>query len=107
MGKMEHKKATANDPPHLKQVSQYDDRKEKFKVFVQSEDSRMWSCMIDGYSAPTPRVDGRVIVISNEKMTDSAKCMYDAEKKALAATKMSLPSEIKHICNRVHGIKHV
>ncbi|KAF5796619.1 hypothetical protein HanRHA438_Chr08g0365841 [Helianthus annuus] len=106
MCKMEHKDVT-NDPPPLKQVLQYADWKEKFEVFIQSEDSRMWSYMIDGYIAPTRHVDERAIVISNEKMTDSEKRMYDVEKKALAAKKMSLPFEIKHICNRFRSSREL
>ncbi|MFS7888202.1 hypothetical protein Hanom_Chr00s000001g01592181 [Helianthus anomalus] len=39
---------TVNKPPQLIKVSQYVVWKEEFEAFVQSEDSRMWSCMIDG-----------------------------------------------------------
>ncbi|KAJ0521740.1 hypothetical protein HanIR_Chr10g0474531 [Helianthus annuus] len=60
----------------------------------------MWYCMIDGYVAPTRHVEGRVKVISYEKMDDSEKLMVNAEKKALAVIKMSRPEGIKHIFNK-------
>ncbi|MFS7895945.1 hypothetical protein Hanom_Chr03g00196511 [Helianthus anomalus] len=52
--------------------------------------------MIDGYVAPIRRVEGRVKVISDEKMDESEKHMVDTEKKSLAVIKMSLPEGIKH-----------
>ncbi|MFS7939510.1 hypothetical protein Hanom_Chr05g00455381 [Helianthus anomalus] len=56
----------------------------------------MWSCMIDGYTAPTRQVDGRILVISYEKMDEYGKQIVDAEKRALAMIKKSLPMEISY-----------
>ncbi|MFS7985377.1 hypothetical protein Hanom_Chr11g00997701 [Helianthus anomalus] len=57
---MKHKDATVIVLPQLMQVSQYEDWKEKFEVFVKSEDTRMWRCIMDGYIPPTHEVDGRI-----------------------------------------------
>ncbi|MFS7936719.1 hypothetical protein Hanom_Chr05g00419091 [Helianthus anomalus] len=96
MVRMDNVSETVKNWPKLINVKQYAVWKEEFEVFVKSEDTRMWSCMIDGYVAPTRRVEGRVKVISYEKMDESEKLVVDAEKKALAAIKMSLPEGIKH-----------
>ncbi|MFS8007398.1 hypothetical protein Hanom_Chr14g01260541 [Helianthus anomalus] len=60
----------------------------------------MWSCMIDGYIASTYEVNGRFKVTPYEKMQESEKRIYDAEKKALTTIKMSLPLGIIHTYNR-------
>ncbi|KAJ0794597.1 putative transcription factor interactor and regulator CCHC(Zn) family [Helianthus annuus] len=82
--------------PKLTNVNEYAVWKEEFELVVKSEDTRMWYCIIDGYIAPTRRVEGRIKVISYDKMDESEKLMVDAEKKALAVIKMSLPEGIKH-----------
>ncbi|KAJ0480361.1 putative transcription factor interactor and regulator CCHC(Zn) family [Helianthus annuus] len=82
--------------PKLTNVNEYAVWKEEFELVVKSEDTRMWYCIIDGYMAPTRRVEGRTKVISYDKMDESEKLMVDAEKKALAVIKMSLPEGIKH-----------
>ncbi|MFS7904741.1 hypothetical protein Hanom_Chr01g00039591 [Helianthus anomalus] len=57
MVRMEKVSDTVNNWPKLITVKQYANWKKKFKAFVQSEDARMWSCMIDGYIAPTRHVN--------------------------------------------------
>ncbi|KAJ0435677.1 hypothetical protein HanIR_Chr17g0895901 [Helianthus annuus] len=99
MARMDNVSETVKYWPKLINIKQYVVWKE-FETFVQSEDARIWSCMIDGYIAPTYEVDGRFKVTSYKKMQEYEKRMYDAEKKALAAIKMSLPLGIKHTFNR-------
>ncbi|MFS7888210.1 hypothetical protein Hanom_Chr00s000001g01592291 [Helianthus anomalus] len=82
--------------PKLMKVENYLTWKDSFKSFIKSQDARMWICIEDGYIAATRRVDGRVKVISYEMMDESEKLMVNAEKKALAVIKMSLPEGIKH-----------
>ncbi|KAM0056936.1 putative transcription factor interactor and regulator CCHC(Zn) family [Helianthus debilis subsp. tardiflorus] len=96
MAKKDNGREVAINWPKLVNVKEYADWKEQFEAFVKSEDTRMWSCMIDGYVAPTRRVQGRVKVISYEKMDESEKQLVDAEKKAFAVIKMSLPEGVKH-----------
>ncbi|MFS8008094.1 hypothetical protein Hanom_Chr14g01268711 [Helianthus anomalus] len=67
---------------------------------MKSEDSRMWSCIMDGYISPTHEVIGRIRVTEYKMKKESDKRMYDAEKKALAAIEKSLPFEIRNICHR-------
>ncbi|MFS7911390.1 hypothetical protein Hanom_Chr02g00117531 [Helianthus anomalus] len=71
MVKMDHKDVTVKDPPQQVEASQYAEWKKKFVSFIQIEDSRMYTCIIDGYIAPTHETDGRMIVISYEKMNES------------------------------------
>ncbi|MFS7933078.1 hypothetical protein Hanom_Chr04g00375541 [Helianthus anomalus] len=82
--------------PKLMKVENYLTWKDSFKSFIKSQDARMWICIEDGYIAATRRVDGRVKVIPYEMMDESEKLMVNAEKKALAVIKMSLPEGIKH-----------
>ncbi|MFS7956703.1 putative RNA-directed DNA polymerase [Helianthus anomalus] len=82
--------------PKLMKVENYLTWKDIFKSFIKSQDARMWICIEDGYIAATRRVDGRVKVIPYEMMDESEKLMVNAEKKALAVIKMSLPEGIKH-----------
>ncbi|MFS7922931.1 putative transcription factor interactor and regulator CCHC(Zn) family [Helianthus anomalus] len=82
--------------PKLIKVENYLTWRDSFKSFIKSQDARMWICIEDGYIAATRRVDGRVKVISYEMMDESEKLMVNAEKKALAVIKMSLPEGIKH-----------
>ncbi|MFS7975214.1 hypothetical protein Hanom_Chr10g00877781 [Helianthus anomalus] len=101
MAKMDNVSEIVKNRPKLIKVKGYVVWKKKFEAFVQSEDSRMWSCMIDGYIAPTYEVVGGFRVTSYEKMQESEKRLYDAEKKALAAIKLSFPFGIKHTLNRL------
>ncbi|XP_035843953.1 uncharacterized protein LOC110931403 [Helianthus annuus] len=96
MVKMDNVSKTVKNWPKLINVKEYVDWKDKFEVVVKSEDARMWTCMIDGYVAPTRCIEGRVKVISYEMMDESEKLMVDAEKRALAVIKKSLPEGIKH-----------
>ncbi|KAJ0438424.1 hypothetical protein HanHA300_Chr16g0613881 [Helianthus annuus] len=82
--------------PKMMKVENYLTWKNSFKSFIKSQDARMWTCMIDGYVAPTRHVERRVKVISYDKMDESEKLMVNAEKKSLAVIKMSLPEGIKH-----------
>ncbi|MFS7912276.1 hypothetical protein Hanom_Chr02g00128141 [Helianthus anomalus] len=100
MAKKDKASETIKNWPKLINVKDYADWKKKFVACVQSEDSRMWSCMIDAYITPTYEVDGRIRVTSYERMQESEKQMFDAEKKVLTAIKMSLPFGIKHSFNR-------
>ncbi|XP_035832784.1 extensin-like [Helianthus annuus] len=61
--------------PKLTNVNDYAVWKEEFELVVKSEDTRMWYCIIDGYIAPTRRVEGRTKVISYDKMDESEKLM--------------------------------
>ncbi|MFS8002388.1 hypothetical protein Hanom_Chr13g01201521 [Helianthus anomalus] len=99
MARMDNVSETVNKWPKLINIKQYVVWKE-FETSVRSEDARMWSCMIDGYIAPIYEVDERFRVTPYEKMQESEKGMYDAEKKALVAIKTSLPFGIKHTFNR-------
>ncbi|KAJ0856041.1 hypothetical protein HanRHA438_Chr14g0679931 [Helianthus annuus] len=82
--------------PKMMKVENYLTWKNSFISFIKSQDERMWTCIINGYVAPTRHVEGRVKVISYDKMDESEKLMVNAEKKALAVIKMSLPEGIKH-----------
>ncbi|KAJ0433283.1 putative transcription factor interactor and regulator CCHC(Zn) family [Helianthus annuus] len=107
MAKMNNGSEVVKNWPKLKNVNEYADWKEQFEAFVKSEDTRMWSCMIDGYVAPTRRVEGRVKVISYEKMDESERQVVDAEKRALAVIKKSLPEGIKHTCKNYENSREL
>ena len=67
--------------PNLTNVNEYAVWKEEFELAVKSEDTRMWYCIIDGYMAPTRRVEGRTKVISYDKMDESEKLMVVLRRK--------------------------
>ena len=94
--RMEHEVGTTNKPPKLMKVEQYLTWKDRFQSFIEYQDARMWICIEDGYANPTHDFEGRQRVTSYVQMTDNEKKMFEAEKRALAAIKMSLPDGIKH-----------
>ena len=65
----------------------------------------MWRCIVDGYVPATREIEGRKIVISYDKMNESEKQMYNAEKQASAVIRNSLSMEIKHSF-RSYGSSH-
>ncbi|KAJ0796097.1 hypothetical protein HanPI659440_Chr04g0158231 [Helianthus annuus] len=60
----------------------------------------MWICIQDGYVNPTHDFEGRQRVTTYVNMKDAEKQMYEAEKRALVAIKISLPDGIKHTFKR-------
>ena len=88
--------------PKLINISQYAEWKEKFEASVKLQDARMWRCIVDGYFPAIREIEGRKIVISYDKMNESEKQMYNADKQASAVIRKSLPMEIKH-CFRTYG----
>ena len=98
--RMEHEVGTTNKPPKMMKVENYLTWKDRFQSFVEYQDTRMWLCIVDGYTNPTHDFEGRQRVTAYVNMNDAEKKMYEAEKKALAAIKMSLPDSIKHTFKR-------
>ena len=68
----------------------------RFQSFIEYQDARMWICIQDGYVNPRHDFEGRQRVTPYVQMQEPDKKMYEAEKRALAAIKMSLPDSIKH-----------
>ena len=50
---MDHETGKGNSPPKLMIIDQYFSWKGRFESFMQFTDIRMWTCMTEGYSAPT------------------------------------------------------
>ncbi|KAJ0701295.1 hypothetical protein HanOQP8_Chr10g0377821 [Helianthus annuus] len=81
-------------------VENYLTWKDSFQSFIESQDARMWICIVDGYTNPTHDFEGRPRRTDYVFMQEDDKRMYEAEKRALAAIKMSLPDGIKHTFNK-------
>ncbi|KAM0052178.1 putative transcription factor interactor and regulator CCHC(Zn) family [Helianthus debilis subsp. tardiflorus] len=94
--RMEHDVGTTNKPPKMMRVENYLTWKDRFQSFIEYQDTRMWICIADGYTNPTHDFEGRPRVTAYVNMQENDKKMYEAEKRALAAIKMSLPDSIKH-----------
>ena len=94
--RMEHEVGTTNKPPKMMKVENYLTWKDRFQSFIEYQDTRMWICIVDGYTNPTHDFEGRPRVTAYVNMQENDKKMYEAEKRALAAIKMSLPDSIKH-----------
>ncbi|KAJ0693836.1 putative transcription factor interactor and regulator CCHC(Zn) family [Helianthus annuus] len=94
--RMEHEVGTTNKPPKMMKVENYLTWKDRFQSFIEYQDTRMWICIEDGYVNPTHDFEGRPRRTEYVNMQDNDKKMYEAEKRALAAIKMSLPDSIKH-----------
>ncbi|KAJ0541141.1 putative RNA-directed DNA polymerase [Helianthus annuus] len=94
--RMEHEVGTTNKPPKMMKVENYLTWKDRFQSFIEYQDTRMWICIEDGYVNPTHNFEGRPRRTEYVNMQDNDKKMYEAEKRALAAIKMSLPDSIKH-----------
>ena len=94
--RMEHEVGTTSKPPKMMKVQNYLTWKDRFQSFVEYQDTRMWICIQDGYISPSHDFEGRQRVTPYAQMTDNEKKMFEVEKKALAAIKMSLPDGIKH-----------
>ena len=97
---MEHEVGTTNKPPKMMKVENYLTWKDRFQSFVEYQDARMWICIQDGYIPPSHIFEGRQLLTSFAQMTDHDKKMFEAEKKASTAIKMSLPDGIKHTFKR-------
>ncbi|KAI3503879.1 hypothetical protein L1887_32343 [Cichorium endivia] len=93
---MEHEVGTTNKPPKMMKAENYLTWKDRFQSFIEYQDARMWICIQDGYVNPTHDFEGRQRITPYVKMQENDKKMFEAEKKALAAIKMSLPDGIKH-----------
>ncbi|KAJ0582505.1 hypothetical protein HanHA300_Chr04g0152981 [Helianthus annuus] len=91
--------------PKIMKVENYLTWKDSFKSFIESQDARMWICIVDGYTNPTHDYEGRPRRTDYVNMQEADKKMYEAEKRALAAIKMSLPYGIKHIFNKYTNSK--
>ena len=94
--RMEHEVGTTNKPPKMMKVENYLTWKDRFQSFIEYQDARMWICIQDGYINPSHDFEGRQRVTPYVQMQDNDKKMFEAEKRALAAIKMSLPDGIKH-----------
>ena len=77
-------------------VENYLTWKDRFQSFIEYQDARMWICIQDGYVNPRHDFECRQRVTPYVQMQEPDKKMYEAEKRALAAIKMSLPDSIKH-----------
>ncbi|KAJ0938205.1 putative transcription factor interactor and regulator CCHC(Zn) family [Helianthus annuus] len=82
--------------PKMMKVENYLTWKNSFKSFIESQDARMWICIEDGYVNPIHDFEGRPRRTDYVNMKADDKKTYDAEKRALAAIKTSLPDSIKH-----------
>ncbi|KAJ0499674.1 hypothetical protein HanLR1_Chr13g0506491 [Helianthus annuus] len=87
--------ANLNAPKMIK-VENYLTWKDSFKSFIESQDARMWICIEDGYINPVHDFEGRPRRTDYVNMKEADKKVYEAEKRALAAIKSSLPDSIKH-----------
>ena len=105
--RMEHEVGTTNKPPKMMKVENYLTWKDRFQSFIEYQDARMWICIQDGYANPTHDFEGRQRVTPYVEMEDNEKKMFEAEKRALAALKMSLPDRINHTFKKYTTSKHM
>ncbi|MFS8007019.1 putative transcription factor interactor and regulator CCHC(Zn) family [Helianthus anomalus] len=82
--------------PKMMKVENYPTWKDSFRSYIESQDARMWICIEDGYINPVYDFEGRPRVTAYVNMKEADKKVYEAEKRALAAIKTSLPDSIKH-----------
>ncbi|KAJ0683464.1 hypothetical protein HanPI659440_Chr16g0658571 [Helianthus annuus] len=105
--RMEHEVGTTNKPPKMMKVENYLTWKDRFQSFIEYQDTRMWICIEDGYTNPTHDFEGRPRRTAYVNMQEADKKMYGAEKRALAAIKMSLPDSIKHTFKKYINSKDI
>ena len=105
--RMEHEVGTTNKPPKMMKVDNYVTWKDRFQSFDEYQDTRMWMFIEDRYVNPTHEFEGRHRVTTFANMDAEQKKMYEAEKRALAAIKMSLPDGIKHTFKRYSTSKEM
>ena len=76
---MDHETGKGNSPPKLMIIDQYFSWNGRFESFMQFTDIRMWTCMTEGYKAPTYEDSGVTKVYAYQDMTESDKKLYEAE----------------------------
>ena len=91
--------------PKMMKVENYLSWKDSFKFFIKSQDAHMWVCIEYGYVNPVHDFEGRPHRTAYVNMKEADKKVYEAEKRALAAIKTSLPDSIKHIFNKYTNSK--
>ncbi|KAJ0587956.1 putative transcription factor interactor and regulator CCHC(Zn) family [Helianthus annuus] len=82
--------------PKMMKVENYLTWKNSFTSFIKSQDARMWICIEDGYINPVHDFECRRRRTDYVNMNEADKKVYEAEKRALAEIKSSLPDSIKH-----------
>lgn len=86
---------SSNTAPKLLSMEEYSNWKDRFKIWINGQDTRMWQMIVNGYTPPrnTEEGDRRVEI---EEMDETARKSYDLEAKAYAYLCQALTQDVYH-----------